>query len=47
VLFWELVEAQLEGGFQAHEAVVCGLAVHPSESMLLTASVDGTVKVWV
>lgn len=46
VLFWELVEAHLLGGFQAHDAVVCGLAVHPTDSMLLTASVDGAVKVW-
>jgi len=46
VLFWELVEAQLVTSFQAHSSVVCGLAAHPTEQMLLTAAVDGTVKVW-
>ena len=29
-----------------HKGVVCGLAYHPSETLLLTASVDGTVGVW-
>lgn len=46
VLFWELVDAQLVSSIQAHSSVVCGLVAHPSEQLLLTASVDGTVKVW-
>jgi WD40 repeat protein len=45
-MFWELVDADLQGSFQAHDSVVCGLAAHSTDPMLLTASVDGTVKVW-
>jgi mitogen-activated protein kinase organizer 1 len=46
VCYWELVDAELVHSFQAHASVVCGVAAHPSESCLLTCSVDGTVKVW-
>ena len=46
VCYWELVDAELVHSFQAHESVVCGVAAHPTESCLLTCSVDGTVKVW-
>jgi mitogen-activated protein kinase organizer 1 len=46
VLFWELVEATLVSTLQAHSSVVCGLAAHPTDKVLLTAAVDGTVKVW-
>jgi mitogen-activated protein kinase organizer 1 len=47
VLYWELVEADLVQSFQAHQDVVCGLAMHPKGDCLLTSSVDGTIKVWV
>jgi mitogen-activated protein kinase organizer 1 len=46
VLFWELVESQLVSTMQAHSTVVCGLAAHPTDKLMLTAAVDGTVKVW-
>ncbi|WIA14257.1 hypothetical protein OEZ85_002793 [Tetradesmus obliquus] len=46
VCYWELVDADLVHSFQANESVVCGVAAHPTESCLLTCSVDGTVKVW-
>jgi len=46
VLYWELVEAELVHSFQAHQDVVCSMAMHPKGECLLTSSVDGTVKVW-
>ena len=46
VLYWEVVEGVVVEEFKAHEDVVCSLAVHPRGECLLTASVDGTVKVW-
>jgi WD40 repeat protein len=45
-MFWELVEARLVSTLQAHTGVVCGLAAHPTERLLLTGAVDGTVRVW-
>ena len=46
VCYWDLVDAALLDSFQAHRDVVCSLAMHPKGECLLTASVDGTVKVW-
>jgi hypothetical protein len=47
VLFWQLVEASLVSTLQAHCSVVCCLAAHPTDKVLLTTAmpVDGTVKV--
>lgn len=46
VLYWDLVEAEVVRSFSAHSGVVCSLAMHPEGKMLLTSSLDGTVKVW-
>lgn len=46
VLFWDLIDAHVVSTLQAHSSVVCGLAAHPNDKMMLTAAVDGTVKVW-
>ena len=46
VLYWDLVESEVVKRFTAHGGVVCSLAMHPSGEMLLTSSVDGTMKVW-
>lgn len=46
VVYWEVVEGAVVEEFKAHEAGLCGLAVHPDGVCLLTASLDGTVKVW-
>jgi len=46
ILYWEVVEATVVEQFQAHEAELCSLAMHPEGACLLTASVDGKVKVW-
>lgn len=46
ILFWELVDAHVVSTLQAHSSVVCGLAAHPTDKLMLTAAVDGTVKVW-
>jgi WD40 repeat protein len=47
VLFWELVEAMQVESLQAHTGVVCGLAMHPKDPIMVTCSVDGVAKVWV
>ncbi|KIY97662.1 mitogen-activated protein kinaseorganizer 1 [Monoraphidium neglectum] len=44
--YWELVDAQLLLSFQAHRGPVCGVAAHPKGTCVLTAGVDGVVKVW-
>jgi WD40 repeat protein len=46
VFYWELVEAAVVKSFQAHKGAVCSIAVHPEASLLLTAGVDGSVRVW-
>jgi mitogen-activated protein kinase organizer 1 len=46
VVYWEVVEGGVAAEFEAHGDVVTSLAVHPRGECLLTASVDGTVKVW-
>ena len=48
VYFWELVEATVAETVDAHpNGVVCGLEYHPSKEVMLTASTDGTAKLWV
>mmetsp|Transcript_35402 Transcript_35402/g.78580 ORF Transcript_35402/g.78580 Transcript_35402/m.78580 type:complete len:317 (+) Transcript_35402:80-1030(+) len=46
VMYWDLVEAAVVHRFKAHSGVVCSLDMHPEGGVLLTSSVDGTVKVW-
>jgi WD domain, G-beta repeat len=46
VFYWELVEAAVVKSFQAHKGAVCSIAMHPEGSLLLTAGVDGSVRVW-
>ena len=48
VVYWDVVEGVVVEEVQAHDRgdVVCSLAMHPRGDCLLTASVDGTVKVW-
>lgn len=46
VFYWELVEAAVVRSFQAHKGAVCSIAMHPEGSLLLTAGVDGSVRVW-
>ena len=46
VVYWEVVEGGVVEEFKAHDDVVCSLAMHPEGKCLLTASVDGLVKVW-
>lgn len=46
ILFWDLVEAHVVHTLQAHNGVVCSLAMHPDGDQLLSSSLDGIVKVW-
>lgn len=46
VLYWDLVEERIVESFKAHAGVVSALAMHPKSECLLTASTDGTIRVW-
>ncbi len=46
VIYWDLVDAVVVESFKAHGGVVTSMAMHPDGASLLTASVDGSVKVW-
>lgn len=43
---WDLVDAKLKTRLTGHTAAVCSLSYHPKETMLVTGSHDGTIKVW-
>jgi len=46
VFFWDLVQGNVKFNKKAHPTVVTSIDYHPSKPVLLTASVDGVVKVW-
>lgn len=46
ILYWDLVETHVAKRFKAHRGAVCSLAMHPAGGCLLTASIDGVVRVW-
>lgn len=46
VCFWDLVDEQLVHSLKAHSGTVCSIDYHPTEHCLVSASVDGTCKVW-
>lgn len=46
VLFWDLVEATPVASLRAHAAAVTSVAYHRRDTCILTASADGTAKVW-
>ncbi|OQR92414.1 mitogen-activated protein kinase organizer [Achlya hypogyna] len=48
VVIWDMVhKTDTSKSFTAHHKPVRSVVSHPTENMLLTASVDSTVKVWV
>lgn len=47
ICFWDLIEGTLVmTKDQAHKSIVYSLSYHPKEDCLLSASSDGTVKLW-
>jgi len=46
VYIWSLVESRIVHTLKGHTKVVTSVAYHPKETCLLTASTDGTIKVW-
>ncbi|KAG9414125.1 hypothetical protein AC1031_013334 [Aphanomyces cochlioides] len=46
VVVWDMLTKDTALSFQAHDRPVRSIASHPTEPMILTASVDNTVKVW-
>jgi mitogen-activated protein kinase organizer 1 len=43
---WELVEGTLVNKFLAHTRPVTSIVYHPSLHCMLSASFDGTAKIW-
>ncbi|XP_057971824.1 uncharacterized protein LOC131160307 [Malania oleifera] len=46
IYFWDLVDASVLSSFQAHAAVVTSVSYHPKDNCMITASVDGSIRVW-
>jgi WD40 repeat protein len=47
VCYWDLVEGRMVYRAKgAHPSVITSASYHPTKPALLTASVDGTVKLW-
>ncbi|GMN33353.1 hypothetical protein TIFTF001_004107 [Ficus carica] len=46
VYFWDLVDASVVSSFRAHSSVVTSVSYHPKDNCMITASVDGTIRVW-
>ncbi|RHY05263.1 hypothetical protein DYB36_006636 [Aphanomyces astaci] len=47
VMLWDMLTKDPRRSFQAHDRAVRTVATHPTDAMVLTGSVDSTVKVWV
>ncbi|KAG5534120.1 hypothetical protein RHGRI_022307 [Rhododendron griersonianum] len=46
IFFWDLVDASVVTSFRAHASVVTSVSYHPTDSCMISASVDGTIRVW-
>ncbi|XP_057531004.1 uncharacterized protein LOC130809303 isoform X2 [Amaranthus tricolor] len=46
VFFWDLVDASVVSRFRAHASVVTSVSYHPKDNCMISASVDGTIRVW-
>ncbi|KAL2551493.1 Transducin/WD40 repeat-like superfamily protein [Forsythia ovata] len=46
IYFWDLVDASVVSSFRAHVSVVTSVSYHPKENCMITASVDGSIRVW-
>lgn len=44
--FWDLVDAKVLRKLRVHDRAVSGIAYHPELPLMVTASFDGTAKVW-
>ncbi len=46
IYIWNLVEASVVHVLRGHKRPVVSLDYHPTECMLLSASMDNTVRIW-
>lgn len=46
IFYWDVLSSQIETCFQAHDAEVTSLSIHPKGHFLLTSSTDGCIKLW-
>ena len=41
-----MVECKIVQVLTGHQQRICGLKCHPEENILLSSSVDGTIRLW-
>jgi mitogen-activated protein kinase organizer 1 len=46
VFIWDLVEGNVVNSFSAHRKVVSSVEVNPKKNQFMTASFDGSIKLW-
>lgn len=46
ICIWDLVDEKMVHSLKGHSGTVCSLAFHPTDLTMISASVDGTCKVW-
>ena len=46
IYYWDVLSSQIETCFQAHDAEVTSLSIHPKGDFLLTSSTEGCIKLW-
>ncbi|KAF3231314.1 WD repeat domain [Orbilia oligospora] len=46
IYIWDVQTKEVLQVLRSHEDVVLGISAHPSENLLVSSSLDGTVKIW-
>ena len=46
IYVWDLVEGNVVNSFNAHKKVVSSVQAHPKKSQFMSASFDGSIKLW-
>ncbi len=46
IFIWDLVEAKPIAMLKGHQKEVCSLAMSSQDAVLLSGSVDGTIRIW-
>ena len=46
IYIWDMVDNNIVQTLTGHTGIVSGLTCHPEENILLSSSVDGTLRLW-